>query len=151
MLYCLPILIQKKPKNIYHGYDKVAYYIGGGSQPTVFVLWEFYIQNGVLGGYVNRSYQLGIQAVKIIGNQLPKALHVSLIAEKLTGPVFDYRAILKHNLNESQLPPDAIIRGKPESIIHQNIYILMLSGNNYWDTDPDYIHSDTSFEAASDR
>ena len=118
----------EKAQNIYHGYDKVAYYIGGGSQPTVFVLWEFYIQNGVLGGYVNRSYQLGIQAVKIIGNQLPKALHVSLIAEKLTGPVFDYRAILKHNLNESQLPPDAIIRGKPESIIHQNIYILMLSG-----------------------
>ncbi len=115
--------------NIYYEYANVAQAIGGYSQPPVFVLWEFYITNGVLGGYVTRSYDLGVKAVDIIVNQLNGVQRdrASYALDTLTA-MFDYQALKAHRISFSSLPENALVIGKPENFWMKHIQVVIYSG-----------------------
>ncbi len=114
---------------VFHGYDEVARVLSEQSAAPVFVLWEFYIQGDVLGGYVNRSYKMGVQAVELLGAKLPDPIQINIEIQKDTAAVFNYGALNKYDIPESALPTNAIIIGKPISFIEKNFLILAVTGS----------------------
>ncbi|CAG9296956.1 HD domain-containing phosphohydrolase [Celerinatantimonas diazotrophica] len=119
----------EKRSNIFHEYSQIAYQIGHYSRPPVFVLWKFYISGGVMGGYVTRSYQLGVRAVQLLINQLPGEIQEPTSNSPAEGFVFDYKSLQRHHIDESLLPHNSYILGKPKSFIYANWKILVVTGS----------------------
>lgn len=115
--------------NIYYNYDQIAYAIGQSSKPPVFVFWKFYIQNGVLGGYVTNSYELGRSAVSLLLNQIPDLNVASSASTNVDGYFFDYKTLQKHSINERMLPNSALYLGKPESFVQANWRVLLVASS----------------------
>lgn len=114
--------------NIYYEYQNVAQAIGGYSNPPVFVLWEFYISDGVLGGYVTRSYELGVQAVEMVANQVFSFDEDHFDTIDTSVAMFDHQALKQHKISNRLLPDGALVINKPESFWLKNQKMLLLSG-----------------------
>ena len=85
----------------------------------VFTMFDLFLQNGVLGGNMISSYSQGKEATKIL-NKILKGKQADNIPVKLKGTnknIFDFRAMSKYNITESELPKDSII-------INKNSYIF---------------------------
>ncbi|WP_375748375.1 HD domain-containing phosphohydrolase [Vibrio sp. HN007] len=114
--------------NIYHGYTKTALTLSSASRAPIFVYWGFYLKGDVLGGYVNRSYSLGIKMVDILGKQLPDPIQISISPEVDSPAVFIHSALKKYGISERALPKDSVIIGKPISFWTRNYEILLSLG-----------------------
>ncbi|NOI67443.1 HD domain-containing protein [Vibrio sp. 99-8-1] len=108
----------------YYGYEEVARRLSAKSAAPIFVFWEFYIQGDVLGGYVNRSYKMGVQAVELLGAKLPESINVTMSVEKEHAAVFNFSSIDRYQIPMSLLPEEAYVIGKPKSYVEKNIRIL---------------------------
>lgn len=114
--------------NIYYEYKSIAHAIGEVSSAPVFVLWEFYITHGVLGGYVTRSYELGVKAVDLVSEKLVAASVQSSHTINTSAAMFDYQAMEKHNIDVGLLPENALVIGQPQSFWSKNRYLLLVAG-----------------------
>ncbi|MCE0495901.1 ABC transporter substrate binding protein [Vibrio salinus] len=106
--------------DVYYEYENIAHAIGEYSKAPVFVLWEFYVQHGIVGGYATRSYQLGTTAVNIITNQLSSLTIPAPTKIQTFRPIFDYQALKRHDIDINSLPAHSLIINKPTNIFERH-------------------------------
>jgi hypothetical protein len=113
---------------VYHGYSYIAETLSVASEAPVFVLWGFYLKGDVLGGYVNRSQDIGIKLVQILGSQMGNQLTVNAVAQGHTPATFQYHVLKKFGIAESELPENSQILDKPESFFdkHRQVVVIFL-------------------------
>ncbi|WP_432464259.1 HD domain-containing phosphohydrolase [Agarivorans sp. QJM3NY_33] len=115
--------------NIYHGYTKTALELSAASKAPIFVLWNFYLKGDVLGGYVNGSYKQGVQMLDILGRQLPKPVKTPIEVNSDQAPVFQYHALKKYQIDESLLPTNSKVIGRPISFWERNHLLFFIAGS----------------------
>ncbi|MBW3696216.1 HD domain-containing protein [Vibrio sp. T187] len=111
--------------NIYYSYQQIAHTIGEACAAPVFALWEFYIQGGVVGGYVNRSESMGIEAVKSLNQYVPLNFTQDVIPGDNKRAVFDYQTVKTMNINKNTLPSDSIFLNTPYSFFKENLRLVI--------------------------
>lgn len=112
----------------YYTYRQIAQNIGESSAAPVFTLWEFFIQGGILGGYVNRSENIGVEAVVALSQYINLDLAPSLSAGSNKRLVFDYHALENLNMPQSRLPKGSVLLNEPPSFVKQNFKLLLVGG-----------------------
>lgn len=113
-------------KNKYYDYEVVASVLSKNSSIPIFVFWEHYIGHGILGGYVNRSYSLGVQSIISLSNELKFTIteNKSDIASAWEGYLFDASMIDRFNLKKKNLPYASSIVNEPSSYLYKNRNII---------------------------
>ncbi|GEK13545.1 HD domain-containing phosphohydrolase [Aliivibrio fischeri] len=113
----------------YYDYGAIASVLSKKSNIPIFVFWEHYIGYGVLGGYVNRSYALGIQSILSLSNKLHFTVNekVSAFPVAWEGYVFDYGIVDKFNIDRDDLPYASSIVNEPESYLYKNRNIISVT------------------------
>ncbi|MUJ25102.1 HD domain-containing phosphohydrolase [Aliivibrio fischeri] len=113
----------------YYDYGAIASVLSKKSNIPIFVFWEHYIGYGVLGGYVNRSYALGIQSILSLSNKLHFTVNEKVSAYPVAweGYVFDYGIVDKFNIDRDDLPYASSIVNEPESYLYKNRNIISVT------------------------
>lgn len=113
----------------YYDYASVASILSKNSSAPIFVFWEHYIGYGVLGGYVNRSYSLGVQSILSLSHKLKFSLLESVIdfPTEWEGFVFEYGVVEKFKLKKENLPYASSIVNKPSSYLYENRNIITVT------------------------
>ncbi len=116
-------------KGNYYDYGAIASILSKKSNIPIFVFWEHYIGYGVLGGYVNRSYALGIQSILSLSNKLHFTVNEKVSAYPVAweGYVFDYGIVDKFNIDRDDLPYASSIVNEPESYLYKNRNIISVT------------------------
>lgn len=111
---------------LYFDYETVASVLSKNSAVPIFVFWEHYIGYGVLGGYVNRSYSLGIQSVLSLSQKLDFTINeiASDFPRSWESYVFDFNAVNKFNLRQEDLPYASSMMNEPHSYLYENRNII---------------------------
>ncbi|MFM2607679.1 HD domain-containing phosphohydrolase [Vibrio chagasii] len=112
-------------QGVYHSYTEIAEKLSKASAAPVFALWQFYILGDVLGGYVNHSQSMGEQAVDALDKYVPLGFKASLVPGDNVRFVFNYDAIRKYGLSESELPEESVIINEPSSFLRKNFQLLL--------------------------
>lgn len=110
----------------YYDYASVGSVLSKNSAAPIFVFWEHYIGYGVLGGYVNHSYSLGVQAILSLSHKLKFSLverEINFPAE-WEGFVFDHRVVQQFDLEIDDLPYGSSIVNEPSSYLYENRNII---------------------------
>ncbi|MDA0148494.1 HD domain-containing phosphohydrolase [Vibrio sp. LaRot3] len=114
-------------EGIYHSYQHIAERVASSSAAPVFVFWEFYIREGVLGGHVNRSEQIGRQMVLALDNFLPLDLTSEITVGNAARPVVDHNVMTRFGMSDSLLPPETLILNEPSNFIKQNWQVFSVA------------------------
>lgn len=115
-------------KGIYHTYENIASVIGKKSAAPVFVFWDFYIINGILGGYVNHSENMGVEAVQALDQYIPMNFTKALSFPNVNLLTFDYEVMIKFGIEQDLLPKSVVILNKPKSFLEDNFRLLLGAG-----------------------
>lgn len=113
-------------QGIYHRYNYLAHEFASNSNAPVFVFWEFYIENGVVGGHVHRSTQIGMEMIAALDRLLPLDLSLDFETSTLDRPVVDYQALKRFGLTAQMLPENTVIKNQPKSFIRENWQIISI-------------------------
>ncbi|MGC7845075.1 hypothetical protein ACP3XQ_18075 [Vibrio anguillarum] len=113
-------------QGVYHTYQEISYRLAQASAAPIFVLWEFYIRDGIVGGYVNRSEQLGKDILMAL-NQFVSLDLASTVDMQIssTRAVFDYQAMQRHQIDMKALPQDVLVLNRPLSYFEQHWKVLL--------------------------
>ncbi|MDD9158156.1 HD domain-containing protein [Aliivibrio sp. S4TY2] len=113
----------------YYDYASVASQLSKKSAAPIFVFWEHYIGYGVLGGYVNRSYSLGVQSILSLSHKLKFSIIKNVInfPTAWEGFVFDHRVVDVFNLDIDDLPYASSVVNKPPSYLYENRNIITVT------------------------
>lgn len=113
----------------YYDYAAIASVLSKYSTIPIFVFWEHYIGYGVFGGYVNRSYSLGIQSIQSLSKKLDFTIteRVSGFSSSWEGYLFDSRMVDRFNLKRKNLPYASSIVNKPYSYLYENRNIITVT------------------------
>ncbi len=115
-------------ENIYYTYNQVSNTLGQESNAPIFVLWNFYLRNGVLGGYVNHSKRLGELAVESLSQFINLGVQSNDKPDTSYRPIIDYRALIKHQIPAKLLPENTLLINKPVSIWQEHwVAIIIVS------------------------
>jgi HD-GYP domain-containing protein (c-di-GMP phosphodiesterase class II) len=101
---------------VYHTYNQISKALGAESSAPIFVLWNFYVRNGVFGGYVNHSERLGELALETLNKQLSIGFIDEDKPDSSYRPVFDFNALTKHKIDPERLPDNALLINRPVSL-----------------------------------
>lgn len=115
-------------KGIYHTYENISSVIGKKSAAPVFVFWDFYIINGILGGYVNHSENMGVEAVQALDQYIPMNFTKALSFPNVNLLTFDYEVMIKFGIEQELLPKSVVILNKPKSFLEDNFRLLLGAG-----------------------
>jgi PAS domain S-box-containing protein len=90
--------------------------ISSAANAPVFSLFDVYLNHGEVGGDVSNISRQGTiagnMALRILGGEKPQNIP---IARDVTTYEFDWRALRRWGLRESNLPPDSVILNRPLS------------------------------------
>lgn len=111
----------------FHSYGKIAHTLASKSQAPIFVLWEFYIEGGVLGGYVNRSEQIGQQMVLALAQHLNLELIKNIGVSSSKRVVLDFNAVKRYKLDEDVLGDNVLWLNEPKSLFKENLQLIGFS------------------------
>ncbi|BCN26061.1 HD domain-containing phosphohydrolase [Vibrio alfacsensis] len=112
-------------KGIYHSYQDIAHDIGLNSAAPVFVLWEMYLnEEGILGGFVNRSKEIGQKAAELMSFKLGVTMQLPT-DEKMSEAVLDYAALQRYDINRYDIPESAHIINTPPPTMKVNLKLLL--------------------------
>ena len=116
-------------KGRYYDYAAVASVLSEGSTIPIFGFWEHYIGYGVLGGYVNRSYSLGVQSILSLSRKLNFTIteRVSGFPSSWEGYLFDSKMVERFHLKRKNLPYASSIVNKPHSYFYENRNIITVT------------------------
>ncbi|PQJ87336.1 metal-dependent phosphohydrolase [Aliivibrio sifiae] len=116
-------------KGRYYDYAAIASVLSENSTIPIFVFWEHYIGYGVLGGYVNRSYSLGVQSVLSLTQKLNFTVteKVSDFPSGWEGYLFDSSVVERFHLKRQKLPHASSIVNGPSSYLFENRNIITVS------------------------
>ncbi|OXX44371.1 phosphodiesterase [Vibrio sp. V17_P4S1T151] len=113
-------------QGVYHTYQEISYRLAQASAAPIFVLWEFYIRDGIVGGHVNRSEQLGKDILmalnQFVSLDLASAVDMQISS---TRAVFDYQAMQRHQIDMKALPQDVLVLNRPLSYFEQHWKVLL--------------------------
>ncbi|EGA69752.1 hypothetical protein VISI1226_09959 [Vibrio sinaloensis DSM 21326] len=108
----------------FHSYEAIASRLAQSTSAPIFVFWEFYITGGVVGGYVNRSEQIGQRMVVELAHLLGLTFDSPLIVQGGKRAVVDYQAIERHALNLDELTGPVLVLNEPESELKENLHTI---------------------------
>lgn len=112
-------------KGNYHSYQDIAHDIGLNSAAPVFVLWEMYLnEEGILGGFVNRSKEIGQKAAELMSFKLGVTMQLPT-DEKMSEAVLDYAALTRYDINRYDIPESAHIINTPPPTMKVNLKLLL--------------------------
>nr|WP_285892421.1 HD domain-containing phosphohydrolase [Vibrio intestinalis] len=114
-------------EGVYHSYQHMAEQVASSSAAPVFVFWEFYIREGVLGGHVNRSEQIGRQMVLALDNFLPLDLTSEITVGNAARPVVDHNVMVRFGMSDALLPPETLVLNEPSNFIKQNWQVISVA------------------------
>lgn len=112
-------------QGILHTYQEISYRLSKVSAAPIFVMWEFYIRDDILGGYVSRSEKLGLAVLSELDRFIPLALDNEIEISDVITPVFNYHALKKHHIDVNDLPKNAVVINRPLSYLEQNWQVLV--------------------------
>jgi len=113
----------------YFTYEKIGKLISNSSNAPIFCLLEFNLGNGIVGGSVIGGYYQGL-AMSKIANKILKGVSPSSIPIQKDGAtklIFDYNALMKHDMDISLLPENVIILNKPISFYKDHQIVILFS------------------------
>ncbi|GAK86273.1 response regulator [Vibrio ponticus] len=113
-------------QGVYHGYNYLAHQFASNSAAPVFVFWEFFITDGVFGGYVHRSTHIGTQMAVALAKFLPIKFSDELDIERIEQTVVDHRALSRFNIKPADLPDETVYLNQPQSYLKQNWQIVSI-------------------------
>lgn len=95
----------------YYEYDEVSTRISTSSTAPVYVLWDFYLEYGVVGGYLASGTYQGTIAAMIIKRIVAgsQADDIPVVMESPNRYLADYSAMSKFGIDVEQFPPETII------------------------------------------
>ncbi|MFA0007007.1 HD domain-containing phosphohydrolase [Vibrio sp. 10N.261.46.E12] len=114
--------------NTFYQYSDTAARLSAVSKAPVFVPWEFLIQGNVLGGYVSSSSKLGRDLVKQLGKMVENPFTIQTVEQEFVNAVFQYSALVKHDVSESDLPVGSKILNRPVSFLEKHSLPLLIVG-----------------------
>lgn len=99
-------------------YEESSDLISAHSSVPIYGTWDFYFGHGVVGGMMTSGHLQGQRAAQLVeriifGGEYPNQIPV--VTESINQYMFDYNAMTKAGLRESQIPPGSTIVNKPVS------------------------------------
>ncbi|BFU78586.1 ABC transporter substrate binding protein [Arcobacter sp. 15-2] len=87
------------------------------SDVPIYGLWDFYLNRGLVGGFVTHSDSQGELAGKMVRYILKgkKVTDIPIIEKSPNSYIFDYHKLKKFGLEFSSLPDESIIANKPQT------------------------------------
>lgn len=118
----LLILFNRDSAGRFFSYEESAHIISEASPAPIFGLWDFYLEHGVVGGYVASAWHQGDTAAAVA----QKILHgkpvteIPLIDQSPNRYIFDKIALDKHGISEYLLPAGALVLNRPTTWFGEN-------------------------------
>ena len=116
----------------YYSYQEAGQLISRATALPVYVVWDFYLGTGVVGGKVtsgiNQGKQVAAMAVDLLkGTPITK---IPVIWENNNTFKFDHAQLKRFNISAKSLPKGSIVLNKPESVLlkYQKESISILVG-----------------------
>ncbi|PLX14784.1 MAG: hypothetical protein C0599_18090 [Salinivirgaceae bacterium] len=102
----------------YYSYGESARRIAGSSTVPVFSLWDFYMDFGIVGGYMADGYAQGAEAAKLALQILEgkNANELPIVWKSPNNYKFDYNILLKYGIDPDLLPSNAKLINEPYSL-----------------------------------
>ncbi len=101
--------------NQYFEYNTISNLISHISTVPMYGLWDFYLENGIIGGFLTSGFYQGKEAA-IMAQQILAGVPISSINIRYESPnnyMFDYTYLSRHNIELSKLPTKSHIINKP--------------------------------------
>jgi len=113
----------------YFNYEESGRLITENTSAQVYGLWDFYIGEGVVGGYMANARDQGEAAAEIALRIVNGEDHsmVPIMRESPNRILFDYTAMSRFGLHKSQLPEGSVVRNIPSSFLRDNSGIIIIT------------------------
>jgi len=119
--------IDKNGYNI--SYDNILKEINPFCKVPVYGTWDFYLNNGIVGGKITRSATHGENAadiaLKVLHGLFTSTIPVSF---GTTEYMYDYRQLKFFKIKKSKLPAESIIINSPFSVLKKNLKVIVFVG-----------------------
>jgi len=107
--------------------SEVGQWIGQAANVPVYLMTDSSMGTGALGGFVASTEILGKRAgelARVILTGTPVG-SLSFETRTDTSPVFDWRALKRWGVREDRLPPDSVVRFRPESLLDRYRWYIL--------------------------
>lgn len=115
--------------NTYYRYKEKAVRLSAISKAPVFVPWEFLVHGNVLGGYVSSSSKLGRDLLKQLGKMVENPFSFPDVERESVPAIFQYSALEKYGVSESDLPVGSKILNKPVPFFEKHSSLVLIVGS----------------------
>jgi len=98
------------------------------SQAPVYSVWDFYMNHGIIGGYLTKGYTQGREAASIAIKYLEGSPinEIDFIETTEKDLILDYVILKKYGISLSWVPEKAVIINKPEMFLSKYRYYLFV-------------------------
>ena len=109
-------------------YYKAIEKIEKNSNTPIYGVWDFTLGHGIIGGYLTSGYFQGQKAAKIAQDILggKSVKDIPILLKSPNKYMFDYNKVKKYNIDENNIPFNAIFINKKDSLIE--IYFKEIIG-----------------------
>ncbi len=111
-------------------YEESGKLISQASSRPVYVMWDFYLGTGVVGGKVTSGFSQGYEAAKIVEEILngEKVSDIPIMIESPNELMLDYQVLKRFGLTKIVNPKNAIILNAEKTFIESNLpYFVIIS------------------------
>jgi PAS domain S-box-containing protein len=126
----LLLTFNRDKAGVNYGYTESGEMISKASTVPVYVVWDFYLGKGVVGGLVTSGFQQGKKAaemaIKILNGE--SVSNIPVLQEDINQYMFDYRQLMKFFIPLSEIPENSVIVNRPLSFYEQNKILVWLIG-----------------------
>ena len=109
-------------------YDEGPAFIAKNCSVPLYGIWSFSLGYGIIGGWLTDGYYQGTEAaekaLKILSGT--PAGEIPIAYNTPTTLYFDYNNIIKHNVDESKIPENAILINKPATLIEEYKQVIWI-------------------------
>lgn len=115
-------------KGKYFSYEETGKIVSRSTSLPVYVVWDFYLGTGVVGGLVVSGKAQGTQAAQLANEILlgTPAAAIPVVTKSPNRFMFDFEALTRFGIKEKLLPEDAEILGKPQRTLEKYITEIIL-------------------------
>lgn len=103
--------------NVFFEYYEISKLLEKLNVAPVYGLWDFNLENGIIGGYLTSGLFQGKEAAKmaieVLNGKTIKNIHTQY--QSPNKYMFDYTKIIKYNINENNIPKNSYIINKNNS------------------------------------
>lgn len=112
----------------YFSYEESGKIICNSTSLPVYVVWDFYLGTGVVGGLLVSGKAQGSKAAHMANEILlgTPAVGIPVVTKSPNRFMFDFKALKRFQINEKLLPEDSEISGKPQRTLEKYIIEIIL-------------------------